>query len=100
MIAEIQVLPTPAGTPDDRYAHVDAAIHVLVSTGLRHEVGALGTTLEGPPDLVWAALRAAHEATTAAGATGVITVIKVAEGVADGPDSGPRIDDLVGPYRP
>jgi uncharacterized protein YqgV (UPF0045/DUF77 family) len=99
MIAEIQVLPQPAGTPDDRYAHVDAAIAVLRDSGLRMEVGALGTTVEGPPDDVWAVLRRAHEATTAAGAQGVVTVIKVAEGEADGPDSGPGIDDLVGGHR-
>ncbi len=99
MIAEIQVLPQPAGTEADRYAHVDAAIAVLRASGLRMEVGALGTTVEGPPDEVWAVLRRAHEATMAAGAHGVVTVVKVAEGAADGPDSGPGVDDLVGPHR-
>ena len=99
MIAEIQVLPQPAGTDAARYVHVDAAIAALRATGLRMEVGALGTTVEGPPDEVWAVLRAAHEATLASGALGVVTVIKVAEGAADGPDSGPGVDDLVGPHR-
>jgi uncharacterized protein YqgV (UPF0045/DUF77 family) len=99
VIAEIQVLPQPAGTADDRYAHVDAAIAVLRESGLRTEVGALGTTVEGPPDEVWAVLRRAHEVTMTAGAQGVVTVIKVAEGAADGPDSGPGVDDLVGKHR-
>lgn len=99
MIAEIQVLPNPAGTADDRYAHVDAAIAALRASGLTAEVGALGTTIEGPPDEVWAVLRAAHEATLGAGAGSVVTVVKVAEGAASGPDSGPTIDDLVGPHR-
>lgn len=99
MIAEIQVLPSPAGTPDARYAHVDAAIAVLRRAGLRVEVGALGTTVEGQPDAVWATVRAAHEATLAAGAGGVVTVLKLAEGAADGPDSGPTVDELVGPHR-
>jgi Asp-tRNA(Asn)/Glu-tRNA(Gln) amidotransferase A subunit family amidase len=49
---------------------VEAAIAVIKASGLRHEVGALGTTLEGEADEVWATLRAAHEAMIAAGATG------------------------------
>ena len=68
MIAEIQVLPTPSGTAAERYAHVVAAIAVIESSGLTYEVGALGTTIEGRPDDVWALLRQVHEACIAAGA--------------------------------
>ncbi|MGY2130177.1 thiamine-binding protein [Blastococcus sp. SYSU DS0617] len=78
MIAEIQVAPSPPGTPDDPHAHVEAAIAVIQASGLRYEVGALGTTLEGEADQVWATLRAAHEAMIAAGATGGLSHIKVA----------------------
>ena len=78
MIAEIQVAPSPAGTPDDPHAHVEAAIAVIRASGLRAEVGALGTTLEGDADTVWATLRAAHEAMLAAGATSGISHVKVA----------------------
>ena len=78
MIAEIQVAPSPPGTPDDTHAHVEAAIAAIKASGLRHEVGALGTTLEGEADEVWATLRAAHEAMIAAGATGGLSHIKVA----------------------
>jgi uncharacterized protein YqgV (UPF0045/DUF77 family) len=78
VIAEIQVAPTPAGTPDDPHAHVEAAIAVIKASGLRSEVGALGTTLEGDADTVWATLRAAHEAMLAAGATSGISHVKVA----------------------
>ena len=78
VIAEIQVAPTPAGTPDDPHAHVEAAIAVIQASGLRYEVGALGTTLEGEDDEVWATLRAAHEAMLAAGADSGISHIKVA----------------------
>ena len=70
VIAEIQVAPSPPGTADDPHAHVEAAIAVIQASGLRYEVGALGTTLEGEADAVWATLRAAHEAMLAAGATG------------------------------
>ena len=78
VIAEIQVAPSPAGTPDDPHAHVEAAIAVIRASGLRAEVGALGTTLEGDADTVWATLRAAHEAMLAAGATSGISHVKVA----------------------
>ena len=78
VIAEIQVAPSPPGTPDDPHAHVEAAIAVIAASGLRSEVGALGTTLEGDADTVWATLRAAHEAMLAAGATSGISHVKVA----------------------
>lgn len=96
MIAELQVLPRPAGTDDDPHAHVEAAIAVLAASGLHYEVSALGTTLEGPPDAVWAALRAAHEATMTAGAEFVVSVVKLAEG-AD--DAGPTMDRLTAKFR-
>lgn len=99
MIAEIQVLPSPPGTAGDRYAHVDAAIRALQASGLQMEVGALGTTIEGSPDDVWAALRTAHEATLAAGAEGVVTVIKVAEGAGDGADTGTTVAELLEAWR-
>lgn len=78
VIAEIQVAPSPPGTSENRHAHVEAAIAVIRDSGLRHEVGALGTTLEGPADSVWDTLRAAHEAMLVAGATSGLSHIKVA----------------------
>jgi uncharacterized protein YqgV (UPF0045/DUF77 family) len=78
VIAEIQVAPSPPGTPEDPHAYVEAAIAVIQASGLRYEVGALGTTLEGDADAVWATLRAAHDAMVAAGATGGISHLKVA----------------------
>jgi uncharacterized protein YqgV (UPF0045/DUF77 family) len=78
VIAEIQVAPSPSGTDEDPHAYVEAAIAVLQRSGLRHEVGALGTTLEGEADAVWDTLRAAHEAMLIAGADGGLSHIKVA----------------------
>lgn len=78
IIAEIQVAPSPPGTAEDPHAHVEAAIAVIRGSGLRYEVGALGTTLEGDADEVWATLRAAHEAMLAAGATSGISHVKIA----------------------
>lgn len=97
MIVEIQCLPTPPGTDDDPYAHVERAIAAIQDSGLRYEVGALGTTIEGHPDVVWPLLRRVHEACVRSAARSVVTVIKVAQGsdVAD----DPHIDDLVGKFR-
>jgi uncharacterized protein YqgV (UPF0045/DUF77 family) len=78
VIAEIQVAPSPAGTPEDPHAFVEAAVAVIRASGLRSEVGALGTTLEGDADAVWTTLRAAHEAMLAAGATTGLSHVKVA----------------------
>lgn len=97
MLAEIQVLPQPLGTEADRYAHVDAAIAVIEAAGLTYEVGALGTTVEGPAEAVWPLLRAVHEATLAAGAEGCVTVIKVAEAGAS--ETDPTIAGLTAGFR-
>jgi len=83
MVLEIHVLPTPAGTASDTYAHVRAAIDLIAASGLRFEVGALGTTVEGPPDALWALARLVHERTLTAGADRVVTTIRIAES-ADG----------------
>ena len=77
MIVELQCLASPAGTPDDPYKHIDAAIAVVQGSGLNYEVGALGTTVEGEPDKVWPLMREVHEACLNAGAEGLVTVIKV-----------------------
>ena len=96
MIAEIQVLPAPAGRDGEPYAHVDAAIAVIESSGLGYEVGPLGTSVEGPPDEVWPLLRRVHDACLDAGADFAVTILKV----AGGPDDrGPGIADLTSKFR-
>jgi uncharacterized protein YqgV (UPF0045/DUF77 family) len=96
VLAEIQVLPTPAGTAQSPYAAVKAAIAVVQASGLTYEVGALGTTVQGAPDEVWALLRAVHDAALVAGAQRVGSVIKVHQHAGD---VGPTIADLIGSYR-
>lgn len=95
MIAEIHVSPSPAGTADNRYAHVEAAIAVIETSGLRYEVGGLGTTFEGDPSAVWETLRAAHDAVLAAGADGLITSIRLGQRSAD----DISMDGLTAKYR-
>lgn len=97
MIAEIQVAPRPGGSDTEPYRHVDAAIAVIKASDLTHEVGAMGTTVEGDPDAIWALVREVHEACLTAGATAVTSHIKVGQAVGD---RGPQIADLVTKHRP
>ncbi len=79
MIAEIQCLPFPPGTPESRFAHIEAAIRVIQESGLRYEVGKLGTTVEGTPDEIWPLLRQVHEACVRSGASAVVSILKLEE---------------------
>ncbi len=96
MIAEIQVIPRPVGTAEDRYKFVDAAIAVIQASGLRYEVHGLGTVVEGPPEKIWLLLQAVHQATLEAGAERTLSIIKVSSGAQPG---GPRVSDLVDKFR-
>lgn len=95
MILEIQVLPSPAGTDTNHYAHVDAAIAVIADSGLSYEVGAMGTVVEGSSDELWALARQVHDATLTSGAERVMTMLKIAEH----PHSEVTIAGLVAPHR-
>jgi uncharacterized protein YqgV (UPF0045/DUF77 family) len=96
MIVEIQVLPHPLGTPEQPFANVDAAIAAIQQSGLKYEVGALGTTIEGEPDAIWPLLRRVHEACLQ-GAEGLVTVIKVEQVAPAGRQLG--MDDLTRKFR-
>lgn len=96
MIVEIQVIPRPAGTPDEPYRHVEAAIAVISAAAVTFEVGALGTTFEATPDEAWRISREAHDACLQAGADTVTTLVKMA---ATATDRGPTIAELTGKFR-
>lgn len=97
MILDIEVLPQPLGTPEQQYAHVEAAIAAIQRSGLTYEVNALGSTVEGEPEALWALARAVHEATLAAGADGVVTIAKFAQ--KRDPRQQPTIASLTGKFR-
>jgi uncharacterized protein YqgV (UPF0045/DUF77 family) len=97
MIVDLECLPSPAGDAENRYRHVEAAIAVIQGSGLTYEVTALGTTLEGEPDAIWATVRAAHEATLASGAASVVSIVKVQQ--SRDADQAPTIASLTGKFR-
>mmetsp|Transcript_2229 Transcript_2229/g.4601 ORF Transcript_2229/g.4601 Transcript_2229/m.4601 type:complete len:114 (+) Transcript_2229:229-570(+) len=80
LIADIQVVPMPSGTAQKEYEHVEAAIAVIAGSGLKHSVNALGTTIEGPPDEVWAVVREAFDACIKSGATKELMYLKMYQG--------------------
>ncbi|GAB4475767.1 MAG: thiamine-binding protein [Anaerolineae bacterium] len=87
----VQVLPLA----EDPYPIVDRAIAVIQASGLRYEVGPMETTLEGDDlDALLAVAREAHLACFEAGASKVVTIIKIADAV-----EGTSIDEKVGKYR-
>jgi uncharacterized protein YqgV (UPF0045/DUF77 family) len=96
VIVEVQCLPSPAGTPDRPYRHIEAAIAEIEGSGLKYEVGALGTTIEGDPDEVWPLVRRVHEACLASGANGLVSVVKFEQSAGAEP---PTIDSLTSKFR-
>ncbi len=95
MIIEIQVVPKPSGNEESRYYFVERALDVIKASGIRYEVGALGTTLEGEPDELWQVLRAIHRAPLDAGADSILTYIKISEQR----ETPITMDQLTGPHR-
>lgn len=97
MIIEIECMAHPPGTADDPYRHVDAAIAVVQQSGLNYEVSALGTTVEGEPDALWALARRIHEACLESGAESLLTLVKF-EQTRD-PARQPTMDSLTAKFR-
>lgn len=69
---------------------------MIQASGLRYEVHALGTVIEGPPEKLWPLLQAVHQATLQSGAERTLSVIKVSGSAQAG---GPRVEDLVRKFR-
>jgi uncharacterized protein YqgV (UPF0045/DUF77 family) len=86
----IQVLPLT----EDVFPIVDSAIAVIAASGVKYEVGAMETVMEGTLDLLLEVAKQAHLVCLEAGADKVITIIKI----GDSPQ-GTTIDQKVGKYR-
>lgn len=68
----------PVGVAElEIYGMVDKALEVVITSGLKYEVGALETTLEGPYLLVMETIEKAHQAVSVAGAPQILVYIKL-----------------------
>jgi uncharacterized protein YqgV (UPF0045/DUF77 family) len=94
---DIECIAHPPGTLEDYYKHIDAAIAVVQQSGLRYQVNALGTTVEGDPDALWALARRVHEACLESGADSLLTFVKF-EQTRD-PADQPTMDSLTAKFR-
>ncbi|MEW6193103.1 MAG: MTH1187 family thiamine-binding protein [Bacillota bacterium] len=78
VVAEISVVPLGTGSASvSRY--VADCIRVLQESGLKYEVTAMGTIVEGELDAVLAAARRMHAVPFDAGVKRVVTTIKIDE---------------------
>jgi len=91
-VCDITVVPQGV---DDTYAAVDEVIGVIAASGLRYEVGAMSTAVEGDLEALFAVARSAHQRAFAAGAHTVLTTLRL----HDSRTREPTIEDKVGPHR-
>jgi len=76
VVAEFSVTPMIEG---EMKPFVDSALQEIQKAGLKHEVGAVATTVEGGLDQVLDAIKHAHEAVLNQGAERVVTDIRIDE---------------------
>ncbi len=91
---DIQILPTVEGGEKEKYAVIDKVIEHIISTGLKYEVGALGTCVEGEFSDLVEILEKAQDICFNEGAERVCTIAKF-----DYKKEGITIEEKVGKYR-
>lgn len=80
VIADVAVMPLrPYAGEDEMYKVVDACIEVIEKSGLKHEVGAMSTTIEGELDEVFDLIKIIHRVPFNLGCERVITIARVDE---------------------
>ena len=76
MVAEFSVTPCVDG---EIKPYIDTAVREIDKSGLKHEVGPSGTTVEGDLGQVLDAIKNAHEAVFGKGVNRVVTEIRIDE---------------------
>ncbi|MDO8588208.1 MAG: MTH1187 family thiamine-binding protein [Armatimonadota bacterium] len=92
VVAELTVTPLVEGQIKP---FIDAAIDEVRKSGVKYEVDALGTTLEGDLDTVLRVAKQAHEAVRRKGAARVMTELRIDEKA----DGGVSIEQELEGYR-
>lgn len=81
VVAEFTITPVVG---DELRPYVDAAVEEVKKSGLKYEVEAMGTTIEGDVEQVFEVVKRAHNAVKQKGADRVLTELRIddrAEGV-------------------
>ena len=92
VVAELTVTPLVEG---ELKPFIDAAVDEIKKSGVKYEVDALGTTIEGDLDTVLRVAKQAHEAVRRKGASRVMTELRI----DDKADGGAGIDEELEGYR-
>lgn len=80
VIADVAVMPLrPFTSEDEMYKVVDACIEKIQESGLKYEIGAMSTTIEGDYDEVFDLIKIIHKLPFELGCERVITVVRVDE---------------------
>lgn len=80
VIADIAVMPlVPVVSEEEMYRQVDAAIEYIKQSGLKYEIGAMSTTVEGEYDDVFELIKKVHRIPFEQGSERVITVVRIDE---------------------
>lgn len=88
----LQILPTSDSVHP--YALVDEAIKVIAESGLKYKVTPFETVMEGPYDRIMQVVKQAQAACYAAGATKLMTYVKIQSAQTD-----VSIEDKIGKYE-
>lgn len=91
LVAEFSITPVVG---EELSPYVDAAVDVVRKSGLKYEVDAMGTTVEGEFDQVLQVVADAHKAVKNLGASRVLTEIRIDDRIR-----GVSIDREVEGYR-
>ncbi|MCE5199233.1 MAG: MTH1187 family thiamine-binding protein [Armatimonadota bacterium] len=91
IVAEFSITPV---TGDKLKPYIDAAVNVVKRSGLKYEVDALSTTIEGDIDQIFEVVKKAHNAVMQQGADRVLTEIRI-----DDRRAGVTIQEEVEAYR-
>ena len=80
IIADIAVMPLrPHRGEEEMYKVVDACIEEISNSGLKYEIGAMSTTVEGDFDKVFDLVKTVHKIPFNLGCERVITVVRIDE---------------------
>ena len=95
VIADVAVMPLiPAVSEEEMYRVVDEVIDYIKDSGLKYEVGAMSTTIEGEYDEVFDLIKILHRIPFNLGIERVITIVRIDEKL-----TGLTIDEKLKNYR-
>ena len=93
-LVNVSLQVVPCVPEEDIYPVVDKVIEYIVASGVNYVVGPMETTMEGEIDVLLDIVKKAQEICVKAGATRVISVVKI-----DYKPDGVTINEKIGKYR-